>query len=164
MTDGQLRGLVLQKLYDRRHQADFVDLSEIANVEPTNPNRIANICDQLGQHGLIQWTAYQGLEGVIAGMGKISANGVDVIEGTRQSPITVTLHDHRISVASSSHVQIGNANVQGKDIDIGKLVTAVDHSSASEAEKTEAKSILGKIAASPLVQGLLAKVGLGGTP
>jgi hypothetical protein len=89
---------------------------------------------------------------VIGGIGEITARGVDVIEGTAHSPIAITLYDHSVSVHESSHVQIGNSNTQNVTVHIGKLIAAVDHSNASEAEKKEAKSLLQKLAENPLVQ------------
>jgi hypothetical protein len=97
-------------------------------------------------------------------MGKITAHGVDVIEGTARAPITITLHDRRISVSESSNVQIGNSNVQDVKFDIKKLIAAVDHSNASDTEKAEAKSLLEKLASNKLVQAALAALfGAGGT-
>jgi geranylgeranyl pyrophosphate synthase len=94
-------------------------------------------------------------------MGKISASGVDVVEGTATAPITITLHDHSISVSQSSNVQIGDSNTQGMKVRIDKLIAAVDHSQASATEKAEAKSLLEKLASNPLVKAVLGAV-LGG--
>jgi hypothetical protein len=162
MTDGELRGIVLEKFYELRHEKDVLKLPDIDSFGQNEPIRIANICEQLGQHGLIEWQTSRGLDGFVGGLGKITANGVDVIEGTASAPITVTLHDQRISVSSSSNVQIGNSNTQGVNLNIGKLIVAVDHSNASEAEKKEAKSLLERIAANPLVQKILAAMLSGG--
>jgi hypothetical protein len=97
-------------------------------------------------------------------IGKITARGIDVTEGNARAPITVTLHDRSISVSGSSHVQIGNSNTQSITLHIEKLVAAVDHSTASETEKAEAKSLLRRLAENPLVQSVLGAVlGGGGT-
>lgn len=152
MTDGELRGLVLQKFYDLRHEDNNIQLPKVAEVAPDEPRRIANICKQLGQNGLIDWRPIESLSDVIGGMGEITARGVDVIEGTANPPIAITLYDHSVSVHESSHVQIGNSNTQNVTMHIGKLIAAVDHSNASDAEKKEAKSLLQKLAENPLVQ------------
>jgi RIP homotypic interaction motif len=83
-------------------------LPEIASIDP-NPYRLFNICKQLGEHGLIKWVDASGLTS-FGGMGRITARGVDVVEGTVRAPITVTLHHHSISVSHSSNVQIGDSN------------------------------------------------------
>lgn len=44
------------------------------------------------------------------GMGRITARGIDVVEGNARAPITVTLHHHSVSVSHSSNVQIGDSN------------------------------------------------------
>ncbi|HUK99664.1 MAG TPA: hypothetical protein VLX29_02280, partial [Nitrospirota bacterium] len=56
-----------------------------------------------------------------------------------------------ISVHSSSNVQIGNANVQDLSIHIGKIISAIDGSNATEGEKREAKSLLKEFLEHPLV-------------
>jgi hypothetical protein len=164
MKDGELRGIVLEKFYELRNEQpsmlDVLSLPEIVSLDP-NVNRLLNICDQLGEHGLIQWRSLNSLSAV-GGMGKITARGVDVVEGTAPAPITVTLHDHRISVSQSSNVQSGDSNTQGVKLRIDKLIAAIDHSEASDAEKTEAKSLLEKITSNPLVQTVLSAV-LGGS-
>ncbi|MGB6324414.1 MAG: hypothetical protein WBG11_01200, partial [Methylocella sp.] len=155
MTDGELRGIILEKFYELRHQKNSLGLSDIVSIDCGEQTRIGNICDQLGQHGLIEWRTLSSGHDLIDGRGKITANGVDVVEGTASAPITVTLHDQRISVSSSTNVQIGNSNTQSVTLNVGKLIAAVDHSNASEAEKKEAKSLLERIAGNQLVQKIL---------
>lgn len=160
MKDADLRGLVLQKFYDTRHETDFLQLSALQDIEPANPNIISNICEQLAQHSLITWKPLKGGAGVIGGMGKISAQGVDVIEGTVPPPITITVHDQSVSVKGSTNVQIGNNNTQ--TLTVEKLIAAVDHSTVSEAEKKEAHSIIEKIINSSLMKTILGTYSAGG--
>lgn len=157
MKDADLRGAVLQKFYELRHQVDTVYFENIISIEP-NIRTSTNICEQLRQHGLIDWMPIETQAGVIGGQGKITAPGVDVIDGTERAPISITLHDHSISVSESSYVQIGNSNTQSVNVDIEKLIAAVDHSSASVAEKQEAKSLLERLASNRLIQLLWAAV------
>lgn len=158
MKDADLRGLVLQRFYDMRHQPDHLHLSDIQDIEPHNPNIVSNICKQLAEHSLIKWHSLLGGDG----FGNISAHGVDVIEGTARSPITITVHDQSVSVSGSTNVQIGDANKQTVNIDVDKLIAAVDHSTASEAEKKEAHSLIERIANSPLMQTILGAFSGGG--
>lgn len=164
MKDGDLRGIVLEKFYELRNQQpsmlNVLQLPDIVSLEP-DPNRLLNICEQLGEHGLIHWKSLSSMS-AIGGMGKITAKGVDVVEGTAAAPITVTLHHHRISVSQSSNVQIGDSNTQGVKVRVDKLIAAIDHSEASDAEKADAKSLLEKITSSPLLQTVLSAV-LGGS-
>ena len=155
MTDNQLRGLVLQKYYNRRREGLFQWKSEDFQDVPEDFDGVDlfRVCDQLGEHNLIEWKSAQGPRGeTIGGFGRISAFGVDVVEGHAKPPISITLHQSRhISVHSSSNVQIGNANVQDVSIEIEKVIAAIDSSPASESEKTEAKSLLKKFLEHPLV-------------
>ena len=93
-------------------------------IEPDHI-RLLNICEQLGEHGLLHWRSLKGLT-IDGGMGKISARGVDVVEGTARAPIAITLQT--ISVSQSSNVQIGDSNIQDVKVrieihDLDKLVT-----------------------------------------
>jgi hypothetical protein len=112
VKDVDLRGIVLEKFYEVRNQeASMVNplgLSGLALIEP-NHIRLLNICEQLGEHGLLHWRSVKGMT-IEGGMGKISAKGVDVVEGTAPAPIAITLHT--ISVSQSSNVQIGDSNIQ----------------------------------------------------
>ncbi len=130
MKDGDLRGIVLEKFYEvRNQQPSFVNplgFSELSSIE-SDHNRLLNVCGQLGEHGLIHWKSLN-TNTTVGGMGRISASGVDVIEGTARAPITVTLHDHRISVTESTNVQIGDSNIQDVKLridtpDLARLVT-----------------------------------------
>jgi|SRR5665213_11482 len=163
MTDGELRGIVLEKFYELRHQQDIVSLRDITSIDPNQWTQIANICDQLAQHNLITWKPIKSMVGIFDGMGRITADGVDVMEGAAPAPIAIVLHDHSIAVSGSSHVQIGNSNVQGINLHIDKLIAAVDHSHASDIEKAEAKSLLEKLVSNPLVRAVWGAVFGGGT-
>jgi len=132
MKDGDLRGIVLEKFYEVRNQqpnmVNPLSFPGLNSIEP-DQHRLLNICEQLGDYGLIRWKSLGGLTAV-GGMGKISASGVDVVEGTARSPITVTFHDHSVSVSQSSNVQIGDSNTQDVKVridiqphDLARLVT-----------------------------------------
>jgi hypothetical protein len=145
MRDGDLRGMVLERYYDARHKITFLGLTALSTQVAVPPEVLANISEQLDQSGMIEWKPSQSLEGIMDGMGRITAAGVDVIEGTAPPPITITLHDQRISVSGSTSVIVGSGNLQGVNIDVGKLTLGIDQSSASDGEKEEAKSLLDKV-------------------
>ena len=129
-------------------------------------SEVLRICDQLAEKLLIEFTAAKGRGGVtMHGAGKITAYGVDVIERQAPPPFAINLDlSHRVEVHGSSNVQVGNANVQTV-IDVDRVVAAIDHSTASEAEKAEAKSLLKKFLEHPLVSvivGAAASKAMGG--
>jgi hypothetical protein len=129
MTDGELRGVVLKNFYDFRNKPGIVSLlllPEIFSIEP-DPNRLINIFIQLQEHGLIQGNEMWDLDTRDAA-GRITASGVDVVEGTSRPPITVAFHDHGIVVSQSSNVQIGDSNTISQTLgiqpsDLTRLVT-----------------------------------------
>jgi hypothetical protein len=157
MKDNELRGLILQKYYEKRRDGwiqwqdpDFEDLPKTVEFDAVD---LFRACDQLGEHGLIEWKPlHDGKGQTSGGAGKISAFGVDVIEGNVQPPISIMLdQSQNVSVSSSSNVQIGNANIQNVSVHVEKLIEAIENSSASPKEKTDAKSLLKKFLEHPLV-------------
>ncbi|MEW6438803.1 MAG: hypothetical protein AB1508_16720 [Pseudomonadota bacterium] len=156
MSDAELRGLVLQVFYEVRHEVDWFSLKQLAEkLEDFDFDVLGNICDQLGEKNLITWKPLRSGMGIAAGMGRITSDGIDVLEGTASAPIAITLYDHSVRVSGSSNVQVGGGNVQNVNFDIGKLVAAIDHSQAGEREKAEAKSLLQKFTENKLVMSLL---------
>lgn len=144
MTDNDLRAILLKKFYDKRSNGGFQwEKEDFDDVEETlSFQEILRVCDQLNDHGLVQWKSIKAAGGIaVGGHGKISACGVDVIEGTAKSPISINL-DHSVTVHGSSHVQIGNNNVQGIEIHIQSLIDGIEKSAGTPEQKTEAKSKL----------------------
>ena len=155
MKDGEARGIILERFYDARHKIDWLSLEALRTHVVMDHTQLPNVCEQLSQHGLIDFKPVRGPGGIVAGMGRITASGVDVIEGNSVAPIAITFHDQSVSVTGSTHVQIGNSNISNVNLDIGKLIAAIDHSTASDGEKGEAKSLIEKITSNPLVVAVL---------
>jgi hypothetical protein len=155
MKDTELRGLILRKYYDLRGEDLFQWTDEHFKDLPQpwgfDAKDLFRICDQLAEEKLIEWhPALDNMGRTIGGLGKISAYGVDVIEGEKAPPISITFdHSQHVSVLNSTGVQIGDSNVQGVSID--KIIIAIDRSNAVEAQKEEAKSLLKKFLEHPLV-------------
>lgn len=128
MKDVDLRGIVLERFYEIRNQEpSMVDPLRVPGLDAIESDhiRLLNICEQLAEHGLLHWRSLRGLT-MDGGMGKISASGVDVVEGTARAPIAIALHT--ISVSQSSNVQIGDSNTQDVNVhietgDLTRLVT-----------------------------------------
>jgi len=152
MKDSEVRGIVLERFYDARHKVEWLSLDALSTHVTVQWTQLANICEQLGQHGLITWKALKELHGTATGMGRITAHGVDVVEETARAPITITLHhDQSIKVSGSTNVQIGNSNTQNVQNQLGELVDIIDKMNAAPREKQEAKSLIEKITSNPLV-------------
>jgi hypothetical protein len=84
------------------------------------------------------------------GMGRITNLGVDVVEGNTAAPIAISI-DRSISVSGSTHVQIGDGNVQDLHMNADKIVGAINRSTATGAEKEEAKSLLARLLDNPIL-------------
>jgi|ERR1700736_117739 len=148
MNDTEIRGIVLRKFYDKRREGrvrlSSTNFGETADFDEQD---LFRACEQLAELGLIEWRPVRLLSGTVNGDGKIKAPGIDVIEGKSKAPASITL-DQSISVHGSSNVQIGSHNIQDFSV---QIVSAIDHSAASDEEKAEAKSLLKKFLEHPLV-------------
>jgi hypothetical protein len=162
MRDTERRGIVLERFYDVRHKVDWFDFNALRTHVMMDQTELANICKQLGQHGLIEWESVDTLTGNIPMRGRITASGIDVIEGTAPAPISITLHDHSVRVTSSSNVQIGNANTQTVQLEIKKILTKIEQAGASQSEKQEAKSLLERLSNNALLVSLVGGLFSGG--
>ena len=164
MTDNELRGRLLEWYYEKRREG---------GVRPT-PDEfdgaiddldITRISRQLYEHNLIvaSYTAHHRDEGPFGSLrqARISANGIDVIEGEAQAPIAVQIDNRRIenkqtfNIERSTGIQIGDYNSQEVVGALEQVVARINSADVSEAEKKEAKSRLGKFLKHPLVNTVL---------
>jgi hypothetical protein len=147
MRDNELRGIILEALYNQRGR-DLVDFETELGKLPL-PDGAESIVRQLEKKGLIE-RPFRPLNGL--GKGRITAYGMDVVEKTTSPPLSILFQQH-IEVQDSSDVQIGTGNMQNLS-DIKKMNTAVDHSQASQ---DAPKSFVERI--SKLVMRILKNVG-----
>ena len=156
IKDADRRAVILQRLYDNRHARSWTGfpLPEIAS--PEEKIIAVNICVQLQQAGLIEWKTNS--RGQPEGMARITGLGVDVIEGNAKSPIAITI-DRRVTITGSSHIQVGDSNVQDIHMNADKIVAAINSSAVTEAEKEEARSLLQRVLENPLLSRLIGLLG-----
>jgi hypothetical protein len=161
MNDNDLRGPILRRIYDARNGPEgWLRINDLREIVDEDPNQIARICHDLAQLGLIEWKDARGPAGSAAGLGKITAYGVNVIEGVVTSPIAITFQDysvdHSVTVSGSSHnVQVGSGNTQIGNVNISVLTSAIDSANIPPAQKEEAKSMLQRLAENPVVWGII---------
>lgn len=157
MKDNELRAVVLQKYYDLRDRGYF-QWCEV-EVEDDFPIKsfdvLGRICDQLGEHDLIEWHPLQdGAGKTVGGHGKITAFGVDVIEGTAKSPISITVDRRQtVSITGSNNI-VGNGN----SLNVDSITAAISGSNFSATEKAEAKSLWKKVCENKLLATVLGGV------
>jgi hypothetical protein len=156
MNDNQLRGLVLKYFYhNRRLQRGLLPgISDLGELQNVNDRDIVRACNQLADHNLIDWQKYETFNGS-GGLGNINAFGVDVIEGTAKSPISINLDNSQsISVSGSSNVTISGSNTQGNTITLEDLISQVDNNNASDKDKDEARNLFRRFLEHPLVSSI----------
>jgi hypothetical protein len=149
--DADRRAIILQRLYDQRHHSDgFIPVPENGG-SPEERITAVNIARQLSQNGLIDWKE---LSGAGMGMARITAQGVDIVEGTRASPITIAIN-RSINIHGSTNVQVGEGNRQEISIAGEKVIAAINNSTATAEEKEKAKSVLQSVLSSPVLSAAL---------
>lgn len=94
-TDRELRTEVLQTLYDNRVKRGGHVHLPTPSLEHIGSERLEMIARHLDQHGLIEWKGH--MSG--GGLARITASGIDVIEGIENPPIAMN-----VFLGSSSHV------------------------------------------------------------
>jgi len=156
MKDNELRAVVLQKYYELRRLGPF-QWNEVP-IEDNFPikalDELSRVCDQLAEHRLIEWKPTRLRGGVIGGFGKITAFGVDVVEGTATPPITITFDQRQTVSISGSNNIVGNHN----SIDIDEMNMAINRSNFSAAEKMDAKSLWQKVSENELLNTVIGSV------
>jgi hypothetical protein len=151
MTDTELRSRLLTHLYESRSK-DFVMIGNNARNDPASREEI-RIAEQLHDHGLIKFKI---LNRNIGGTARITAHGVDVMEGNIQSPVAIHVSKNQtINISGSSGFQVGDHNSQSIKVGIEALLQQIDASTASAEEKTEAKSFVRKLLEHPLVSAIV---------
>ena len=81
MTDAELRGRLLSHFYNLRcSNGSIVPVTEeiLSGGEPVSREAIAEVCRELADVGLIEWTPY--LPGHVIGSARIRGTGVDAVE------------------------------------------------------------------------------------
>ncbi len=151
MKDTQLRGLVLQRYYENRRGGMYLPQPSDFEV-PITEDDILAISDQLGQHGLIEWKSLKSYGAVNDGIGKISAFGIDVVEGEATSDIKVEfVQNNTVNVSGSTNVIVGDNNRQRVTQSVEELVQLIDNANATQEQKQEAMGLLRRFLVHPLV-------------
>jgi hypothetical protein len=150
MDDKELMGGVLQVLNEKRHY-DLTNFNEAFTGLGAPPNVLRHILGRLAEKGLIDWrnNEFRGL-----GLGKITDYGIEVVNKEQEPPIPMTFTN--IHVHDVTNVIIGpGGSIQTNSFAIGKIIAAIDHSSATENEKAAAKGLLQKLSENPLLNSIL---------
>jgi hypothetical protein len=151
MTDNQLRGLLLEKYYQRRKER-LIGLVPSDFDGKLNEHDILNIAGQLADHGLIYWRPNSGLGGIGGGMGTITAAGVDVVESKVPAPIELHLSQARNLRPSATPAVMPTVETRPTvGVAIERLAQAIDNSHASAVHKQAATLLLRAFQQHPLL-------------
>src|ERR1700683_4473931 len=147
MTDSELRGLLLEKYYQRRKER-LIGLVPADFNGKLNERDIQSIAGQLADHGLIHWRPNRGHDGVGGGMGAITPAGVDVVETKVAAP-------GDIHWAQECGPQFAAEAKPAVPAAIALLLQAIEHSGASLADRQAAIALLQAFQQDPRLCSLL---------
>jgi hypothetical protein len=152
MTDGELRGLLLEKYYQRRKER-LIGLAPSDFDGGLNEHDILIIAGQLADHGLIHWRANRGHGGVGGGMGTITAAGVDAVEGRSLAPVEIRFSRERnLQQPLSPQAAAPEHSRQSVAVAIERLARAIEDADASAANKRAATLLLRAFQEHPLLR------------
>lgn len=153
MKDAELRGLMLYKFYDaRRHGVIQMPTDDVFDGDTA-----FDICRQLSEHGLLNWKPLQALSGFRSGLGQITADGVDVVEGTKLPPISIKFNQS-VAVSNSPGAQVAHAQGRNSKMSVRDISLAIERESVGERDKSEAKSLWDQVAENPIIRKILENV------
>lgn len=156
MNDIQLRGQVLNKLYEIRSQRGL-KISESMFSPPMLAGELVRICGQLQEHNLVNAKIVDLLSGdPLMVFCNISARGVDVVETGLSPDLNIDLmKNSTINITGSKNVIVGDNNSQNIQQNFQEIIKAIENSNLSLDGKNEAKSILRKMLETPLFNTIL---------
>ena len=152
MKDADRRAMILQRFYDERHNSrdGWVKIPLDPTASQEEQKIIYNICGQLHQNALIEWKGNS--RGTSDGLGKITARGIDVLEGNATSPLAITIDKRTYSISNAAGVVFGDHNVQGDiRLDANIVFDAIDRSPGTDAEKEKAKALWQRVLENPIL-------------
>jgi hypothetical protein len=158
MKDSEARGIVLRKCYELRGSQSHLEMRDFEDTGLPS-DLVGRMLEQLSEKQLISWnprrSSMTSETRYLVIMAKITAFGVDVIEGDAQPPMAININAS-VNVHGSQGVQIGGqGNTLNVTLDVERLNSFINSSGASVHEKEEAKGILKKMFENPLVKGAI---------
>jgi hypothetical protein len=147
MRDSELRGIILEALYNQRRR-DLVDFETELGKLSLPGGVVESLLRQLEKRALIE-RSLRSVSGL--GKGRITAYGIEVVERTTNPPLSI-LFRQNITVEDSSEVRIDSGKIPHVS-DIKEMNSPINHSQASEDAPTSLFKRIGK-----LVTGILKKI------
>ncbi len=157
MKDIELRGAILEKLYQKRKDPSFRAVASTMLIPGLTDEEFSRICEHLREYKLIDVLEWHEVDNTTyMQFVKISARGIDVIESEIPPDIGIEImRNQNINISGSQNVVIGNNNSQEIKNHIIELAQAIQASDASERDKEEAKGLLSRFIEHPLVTSII---------
>jgi len=158
MTDNELRSIVLKQFYEQRRGDYYVPTPQKLDID-ISADDILQICDQLAQHQLLSWKSLSTFGHIHDGIGKITAYGIDVIEGTQTTPYIMKIENMTtVNISDSKNVVVGNNNTQNITQSMHELIEYINNSNVTEQEKNAAKGSFKKLLEHPIFATVIGNV------
>lgn len=152
MKDVEIRGILLNKLYEMRGDQLFRPRANHFHGLFTD-DEIARVCKQLKDYDLIKATITDPIHDKPQVLhAEITARGVDVVESGISPDLRIDLMSNQtVNISGSSHVIVGNNNQITIQHSVQELNRVIESSNATPEQKAEAKGLLKKFLEHPLL-------------
>lgn len=153
MTDAQLREKLLNWYYQRRREGYLRPKPEDFDGAITDLD-ITRITRDLYKHGLVEASYSADFESGPYGdlyHARIDAPGIDVVEGTVEAPISISVDGRTFNISGSHGFQVGDHNTQHVEVSVQTIAAAIDEAEATAPQKKEAKSKLKEFLRHPAI-------------
>lgn len=138
MTDADIRAAALKHLYDVRDAGGVDELSPADMGVDVPQHTLSRILFHLKEHGLVKGFDARDGDGLCLLDPRISAHGVDVVEGNETSPIAINLDQstvYHVGSVTAQGVQFGTGNKQEVRFRFEQLASAIEGSTMPDEDK-----------------------------
>jgi len=126
--------LLLQKYYERRKDGFTIPTLEEFGGSLSEEDILYG-SDQLGQLGLIEWKPLRDGGRLVAGMGRITPHGIEVVEGSAMIPAAVDPSKRDSHINGSSGVATDDSSSSGYEYDVAISFAGEDRDFAEAVAK-----------------------------
>lgn len=149
MRDDELGGAILQRFYDYRHRGVLQLTDIVMAARSAEPSLLVSVCERLAQAGLIEWKTTRSMA-MIGGLGRITALGVDVVEGHGEPSIRLVLRDRGVVGGAMPAARAAELTGVAIPARVEQALAVIDKAASPHDEKTVAKKLILQLAANAL--------------
>lgn len=162
MKDAEVRTAILRHLYKTRDDEPPDELEPEQVGLSVSKVRLTRVLFDLREHGLAKGTDDSASGDLCLLSPRITARGVDVVEGTERSPVAMTLDQsttYNVGSVAGTAVQVGSGNTQNVYLHFQQLAQAIEAAPISDDQKRSMKNRILDLLSHPAAPFVIPSVG-----